>query len=107
MSFSQLKTNSSLWASAVIVAALILMQTGRLRPGVAVADSVSSGEGFTLLTTSSGQGTSENPTDVLFVIDNHSAVIMVYEITNASDRKGFTPLAAESIPSIFNGLRRR
>ena len=79
---------ASLWASAFVIAALVILQAGRLPGPNAWADEMSTTSGdYTLLTADSGRGGDVDPYEVLYVIDNRSGVLLVYEIDNAQQRR--------------------
>ena len=42
-----------------------------------------SGNGYTLITVDSGRGKDAAPNELLYIIDNHSGVLLVYEIEEA------------------------
>ena len=69
-----------LWASAFVIAALVVTQAGRLPAPAAYAETTSSQADYTLLTADSGRGGDEAPDEVLFVIDNRDQVLLVYGI---------------------------
>jgi hypothetical protein len=69
-----------LWASAFVIAALVIVQAGRLPANQAYAETVSTKSGYTLLTADSGRGAEENPDEILCVIDNAAEVMLVYEV---------------------------
>ena len=88
-------STAPLWASAAIIFALVIVQAGRLHaPRAHAGDTIGTSGDFTLITTSSGSGPTDNPYD------------MLYEIVNAQDRKGITVRAAGPIESLFAGVRR-
>jgi hypothetical protein len=77
-----------LWASAFIVAALIILTAGRLPESPAYAGMATGGSGgFTLVTAPSGFGPADQPYEILFVIDNQTQMLYVYAVENASDRR--------------------
>ncbi len=68
-----------LWASAFIIAALVIVQAGRMQPNAAHADMVNSRADYTLMTASSGRGGDADPVELLYVIDSRDSVLMVYD----------------------------
>ncbi len=79
----QINTSAAtLWASAFVIAALIIVQAGRLAGPTAYAEAVDNRGDYTLLTARSGRGPDEKPYEVLYVIDNRDQILMVYEIEN-------------------------
>jgi hypothetical protein len=88
--------NIALWASAFIVAALVFVMAGRHTQN-AYADSASTANGFTLLTTSSGQGA-----DLLYLIDQETSMLIVYNLKNPQINSEMELVAAWYLPSMFN-----
>ncbi len=79
---------ASLWASAFVIGALVIVQAGRLPGPAAWADEMSTTSGdFTLLTADSGRGGEVEPYELLFVIDSRAQVLLVYEVENAQQRR--------------------
>ncbi len=94
--------NNSLWASAFILMALILFAASKHTPTAsAYADVVSTGNGFTLVTTPSGRGT-----DYLYVIDNQSQVLMVYILPDPKQETKISTVAAWNLQELFSSLRK-
>ena len=78
----------ALIASAMIIAAMILLQMGRPYSSSALAgDAVVGGEGYTVLTVSSGFGKDSRPYEFCYVLDNHDQMLYVYEIPQANDKR--------------------
>ena len=92
-------TNSALLITAVIMSVLILLSVGK-EPTTAYAQNVVSSDGFTMLTAPNGQGT-----EFLYVIDNDSAMLLVYSIPDPQNRKFIKPEASWVLPSLFNAVR--
>lgn len=69
-----------LWASAFVIAAMIIVQAGQLPGNAAHAGMVADRGSYTLLTGSSGRGGETQPDDVLYVIDSREQFLLVYEI---------------------------
>lgn len=98
-----------LWASAFIVAALTITQAGRLAPNPAYAgDAITTGQGFSLLTASSGIGPKEAPYDLLYVIDSNDETLMIYWIENANTQQTskLTLVNGSYLPTLFDAARR-
>ncbi len=88
--------NTLLWASAFIVAALVFVMAGRHTQN-AYADNASTANGFTLLTTPSGQGS-----DLLYVVDQETSMLIVYNLKNPQLNSEMELIAAWYLPSMFN-----
>ena len=74
---------AALWASAFVIAALVVVQAGKLPGNVAHAEMAAAQDGYTLLTTNSGHGGDEDPNELLYVLDNVDEVLLVYEIEDS------------------------
>jgi hypothetical protein len=95
---ARLNPAAALWASVVVLVALIIIQAGRLTGGEARADLVAATGGYTALT-------AEIPAeDVLLVADNRSEQIMVYKVVNQSSLDLFRTY---SLPRLFSDARAR
>ncbi len=78
---------AALWASAFVIAAMIIVQAGRLPGNAAHAGMVADRGSYTLLTGSSGRGKDTNPNDVLYVIDSREQMLLVYEIEDPQKKQ--------------------
>jgi hypothetical protein len=88
--------NITLWAAAFFTAALVLVAAGRHTP-TANASSASTANGFTLLTAQNGEGS-----DLLYVIDEETSMLMVYSIINPQLNAKMEMAAAWYLPAMFN-----
>jgi|TARA_Y100000294_G_C8483358_1_gene307701 hypothetical protein len=91
--------NNILWATAFFISAMIIFVSGRHTPN-ASADDSNTADGFTLLTTSNGQGT-----DFVHVIDNSTSMYMVYNIPDPQNKKSVETVATWFLPAMFNSAR--
>jgi hypothetical protein len=84
MSRSQPANTSAtvLWASAFVIAALTILQAGRLPARSAYAETTANFNDFSLATARSGLGPDEKPYELLYVVDNHNEVLVVYDLQN-------------------------
>jgi hypothetical protein len=71
-----------LWASAFVIAALTILQAGRLPGRSALAETTANVNDFSLVTARSGLGPDEKPYEVLYIIDDHNEVLLVYDLQN-------------------------
>lgn len=77
-----------LWASAFILAALVIIQAGRYQGQAAHADSMTADKGtFTVLTARSGRGPTATPHHLLYVIDSRDQTFLVYEVEDARKQR--------------------
>ena len=91
--------NGVLWASAFIIATTILFSSAR-HTQTAIADNVNTSYGFTMLTTSNGHGT-----DYLWVIDDKTAMLLVYVVPDPQNRRSIDRVATWYLPSMFASAR--
>ncbi len=77
------KTAATLWASALLIAALTIVKAGRQPSHTAHGEMTMSRADYTIMTTNSGRGGDADPDELLYVIDNRDQVLMVYEIEDA------------------------
>ena len=78
---------AALWASAFVIAALVIVQAGRLPGNQAIAGTASERGSYSALTVNSGQGPETNPNELLFVIDSREQALLVYEIEDAKKKQ--------------------
>ena len=83
----------------MMMSVLILLSLGKQTPTAHAMNTVTA-EGFTMLTAPNGQGT-----DFLYVIDDNSAMLLVYSIPDPQNRKFIKPEASWLLPSLFNAVR--
>lgn len=75
-----------LWASAFVIAAMVIIQAGRLSGNTAHAATAAGRGDYSLVTANSGRGGETEPNELLYIINTREEVMMVYEIEDA--RKG-------------------
>ena len=78
---------AALWASAFLLAGLVITQAGRLPANPAFANMAVSDHGFTLVTANSGRGDDADPNELLYVLDSRSEMLLVYEIEDARQER--------------------
>jgi len=80
-----------LWASAFVIAALLMSEAAQLPAHRAHAQMAVSGRGgFTLVTAPSGGGNPANPAsqgEFLYVLDARNELLYLYEIPDANNRR--------------------
>ena len=98
---------AALWASAFVIAAMVVVQAGRLPmaagANAAHADVTASRGSYTLLTADSGRG-SDDANKLLYVIDSREQVLLVYEIEDARRNMMFLRTGG-SLENLFNSAR--
>jgi hypothetical protein len=75
-------TAAVLWASAFVIAALTIIQAGRLPGPSAHAGNTANVNDFSIVTAPSGIGPDQKPYELLYIIDNHAEVLLVYDLQN-------------------------
>ncbi len=100
MKTMRLNSSAALSASAVIIAALIIVQAGRLLTGPdARADVVATSGNVTALTVEAS-----NSNDVLLVLDGRSEELLVYKVENQSNVELHKKY---NLPRMFSDARAR
>lgn len=90
-----------LWASAFVIAALVIVQAGRMPSNPAHAEMAIQHDDFTLLTTRYGSGDNK----MLFVMNSRDQILLAYEIEDAQ-RNILTLRDGGSIENLFRAGRR-
>lgn len=100
-----MKTSSAILATtAFAITALAIVEAGRLHPQ-ASADTASTGlGGFSVITSSVGQGPDESPYETVYVLDSRGEMLLVYGIDNVADRR-LILRAGASLPALFRAAR--
>jgi hypothetical protein len=94
-----------LWASAFVLAGILLAIAGRLPENPAHAGMATTGiGGFTLVTDSSGEGPSNRPYEILYVLDNTTQTLFIYSIDRAADKR-ILLRDGRYLPSLFRTAR--
>lgn len=106
MNRSRTRSAAALWASAFVIAALAIVQAGRLPGNSAYAETASELGDYTLLTARTGKGPEDRPNESLWVIDNREQVLIVYELENAQ-RGTLTVRGGGSLHNLFMQARPR
>src|SRR5262245_60979323 len=80
---------AALWASALVIAALIIVQAGRLSGAHNAAHAGMQGDrgDYTLLTASAGTGPETDPNDIFCVLDSREQILLVYEVEDAQKKQ--------------------
>ena len=98
MTTTRVSPNASLWASAVVLAGLVIFTAGRLGESPARADLVSAAGNVTALTVQS------QVDDVLLVVDNRSEQLFAYKVLNQNSLELFKTYR---LPQLFGDARAR
>ena len=94
------KTTQTLFTTACILVVLTVVSTWKSEKNTAIAGGVVTGEGFSMLSASNGSGT-----EFLYIIDDKTAMLMVYSIPDAQNRKFIKPEASWLLPALFDTVR--
>jgi hypothetical protein len=93
-----------LWASAFVIAALIIVQAGRLPGNAAHAHMTAERGSYTLLTCDSGKGGQINPNELLYIIDSRDQMLLLYEVEDAR-KKQILLRDGGNLDTLFNRAR--
>lgn len=97
---TRIKSSAALTASALVIAALVIVQAGRILTGEpARADLVASSGSFTMLTAEVS-----NSNDVLLVLDGRSEELMVYRVENQNNLELYKKY---NVPRMMSDARAR
>lgn len=97
--------------SAFAITAMAIVEAGRIhgapsffaQPAMAGTAATGLG-GFTVITSSMGQGPDTDPFETVYVIDNRGEMLFVYGIDNAADRR-LVLRGGASLPALFRAAR--
>ncbi len=106
MTRSRTTPGTVLWASAFVIAALAIVQAGRLPGSTAYAETVADLGDYTVLTARTGKGPDGRPYEALWVIDNRERVLIVYDMEDAQ-RGNFIVRGGGSLQNLFRTARPR
>lgn len=96
----RIKSSAALTASALVLAALIIVQAGRLLGGDAArADLVATSGAVTMLTVEAS-----NSNDVLLVLDGRSEELMAYKVENQANLELYKKY---NVPRLMSEARSR
>ena len=87
-----------LWASAAVIAALILSQAGRIQGNAAMAEMAITGSDYAIMTTKGGNE------EIFYVVDKRGGKIFAYELINNG---GFVLHDVQDIGEIIKRVRSR
>lgn len=96
-----------LWASAFLLAALTIVQAGRLPLNAAHAAAANQGnQGMSVVTQNTGLGPPERPYEALWVLDSRGEMLFIYYIENAnSGEKSLLLRQAVPVVDLFRVAR--
>ena len=75
--------NASLWATAMLLAGLVLFQAGGHQPAIVQADMVTEGNGFTMLTMGGRRTARDTDVQSLVILDVSAGWLLSYELTGS------------------------
>jgi len=96
-----------LGATAFILAALTIVQAGRMPLNAAYAGAANTGQhGTSVITQNTGLGPSDRPYEALYVIDARGEMLFIYYVENAnSGEKALLLRQAIPLPELFRKAR--
>jgi len=100
--------SAALWASAFLLAALTIIQAGRLPFNAAYGAGAANqgGQGTSVITLNTGLGPDSKPYEALWVLDGRGEMLFVYYIENAnSGEKALLLRQAIPVPELFRVAR--
>ena len=96
-----------LWASAFIVTALLISKAGELRPNAAYAGTAAASGDMSIVTASKGVGPENRPHELLYVADNRSEMLFIYEVEPSGTTTRVLLRGGSPLPSLFRAARGR
>ena len=98
---------AALWWSAFLLAALTVVQAGRLPGNAAYAGTANQGNfGTSVVTQATGLGPSDKPYEALWVLDGRGEMLFIYYIENANaGEKSLLLRQVVSVPELFRSAR--
>lgn len=97
-----------LWASAFALAALVIVQAGRLPGNAAFAAGAANqgGQGTSIITLNTGLGPDAKPYEALWVLDGRGEMLFIYYIENGNaGDKALLLRQAIPVPELFRVAR--
>ena len=96
-----------LWASAFVLAALVIVQAGRLPLNAAFAGAANQGnQGVSVVTCETGLGPDNKPYEALWVLDSRGEMLFIYYIENGNaGDKALLLRQAIPVPELFRAAR--
>ena len=98
---SRIDTGSAvLWASAIMLVALVIIQAGKLPENSAHAGQAITEGSYTLMTAKKGRGQDADPEELLYIIDNRNESLLVYEVPD-SRKNSMVLVESGSLRNLF------
>lgn len=88
---------------ALILTCLLVQKISS--PAVAMSSDGTTSDHYTVLTGRSGQGSSSDPYEIVYVIDNYAGSLMIYYVENAQKPRSIKMVHSEKLSSIFRRAR--
>lgn len=97
----------ALWASAFVLAALTIVQAGRLPLNAAYAGTANQGgQGTSAITLNTGLGPDNKPYEALWVLDGRGEMLFIYYIENGNaGEKSLLLRQVVPLPDLFRTAR--
>ncbi len=97
-------TSAILAVSAFAITAFAIVESGRMQPAAFASVGSTGVGGFTMITSSTGEGPDESPYETLYILDNRGEMLFVYGIDSAANRK-LVLRGGASLPALFRAAR--
>ena len=105
---SRITASMALWASAFVLAALTVVQAGRMPMNAAYGAGAANqgGQGTSVITLATGLGPDSKPYEALWVLDGRGEMLFIYYIENGNaGEKALLLRHVVSLPDLFRTAR--
>jgi hypothetical protein len=105
---SRITPSMALWASAFVLAALTVVQAGRMPMNAAYGAGAANqgGQGTSVITLATGLGPDSKPYEALWVLDGRGEMLFIYYIENGNaGEKSLLLRHVAPLPELFRSAR--
>jgi hypothetical protein len=105
---SRITASTALWASAFVLAALTVVQAGRMPINAAYGAGAANqgGQGTSVITLATGLGPDSKPYEALWVLDGRGEMLFIYYIENGNaGEKSLLLRHVAPLPELFRSAR--
>jgi hypothetical protein len=105
---SRITASMALWASAFVLAALTVVQAGRMPMNAAYGAGAANqgGQGTSVITLATGLGPDSKPYEALWVLDGRGEMLFIYYIENGNaGEKSLLLRHVAPLPELFRSAR--
>ena len=96
-----------LWASAFVVAGMVITKAAELPPNAAYAGTAASDGDFSVTTASKGTGPDLRPHELLYVVDNRTEMLFIYDVDDGTGGRRVLLAGGQPLPALFGFARGR